>query len=144
MIAINAGLSSFQPSVSFVVGDYVKGTYSATVSNLKTSVPATIYFVLVSYKNITKNQIKSTTTISIRTLVTPSQDQIASCTDGAGVAAIQCHRVAMIEGSTYSFSFKNLVENSVYALHYAYANEYPERPIFWGQVKTQYIFTTVW
>lgn len=96
MTAINTGLSSFQPSVSFVVSDYLKGTYQATVSNLKTNVPATIYFILVSYKNITKNQITSTTTISIRTLVTPSQDQIASCTDGAGVTAMQCHRVAMI------------------------------------------------
>jgi len=34
------------------------------------------------------------------------------------------------------------VENSVYALHYVYANQYPQRPIFYGNVQTSYIFTT--
>lgn len=96
MIAIGRSLSSFQPQVSFEVTDYVKDTYLVTVNNLKANVPSTIYFILVSYKNITTNQITSATTISIRTLVTPSQDQIASCTDGAGVPAVQCHRVAML------------------------------------------------
>ena len=34
------------------------------------------------------------------------------------------------------------MENSVYAVHYVYANQYPQRPIFYGNVMTSYLFTT--
>ena len=27
-------------------------------------------------------------------------------------------------------------------MHYTYANQYPQRPVFYGGVHTQYIFTT--
>ncbi len=35
-------------------------------------------------------------------------------------------------------------ENSVYALQYAIANEYPTRPIFYGGVSVQFISTVSW
>jgi len=107
-----------------------------------TSHSATIYFILVTYKTITTNQITSTTNITIRPLVIPSEEQVASCVDGSGYPAIQCRRVVMLSGMTYSFDFGSLAENSVYAMHYTYSNQYPQRPVFYGGVHTQYIFTT--
>ena len=97
--------SGYQPSVSFTLADYVKNSFRVQVTNLRSSLPSTIYFVLVSYKNITTNQISSTTTISIRPIVTPSEDQIASCTDGQQAAVVQCRRVVMLPNTDYSFSF---------------------------------------
>lgn len=79
--------------------------------------------------------------ISIKPLVTPTSDQIASCVDGGGYAAVQCMRVVMQSNSTYSFKFTNIVENSVYSVYYTYANEYPQRPVFYGEVKSQQVYT---
>jgi hypothetical protein len=62
--------------------------------------------------------------------------------DGSSYPAIQCRRVVMLSGMTYSFDFSSLAENSVYAMHYTYANQYPQRPVFYGGVHTQYVFTT--
>ena len=144
MTAIQASAVEFQPSVSFVVNSYVKGTYKVTVSNMVSNIPTAVYFVLVSYKNITTNQISSTTTITIKPLAIPSAEQVASCVDGGDYPAVQCRRVMLLTGTTYSFDFSSLVENSVYAVHYVYANEFPQRPIFYGAVQTKYIFTTNW
>lgn len=84
------------------------GNFLVTVSNLMASSPGTVYFVLVSYKNITTNQITSTTNITIRPLVIPSEEQVASCLDGSSYPAIQCRRVVLLSGMTYSFNFDNL------------------------------------
>lgn len=141
MQAISA-TAAYQPSITFTLRDYVKSSFKVQIAQLRSSQPATVYFILVSHKNITTNQITSTTTISIKPIITPTHDQVASCVDGSSAAAVQCMRVVMLANTDYSFYFQNLVENSVYALHYAYANEYPQRPIFYGAVQTSYIYTT--
>jgi hypothetical protein len=48
----------------------------------------------------------------------------------------------MQSGSTYSVTLNNLIDSSVYTLYYAIANEYPLRPVFYGNVQSQFIFTT--
>ena len=48
----------------------------------------------------------------------------------------------MLSGVTYTFDFDNLLADSVYEVYYTYANEYPLRPIFYGGVQSQHIFTT--
>jgi len=119
--AINS-VSAFQPSISLTINTYTPSTYQIQVTNISSNIPSSIYFILVSYKNITTNQISSKTTISIRPLVTPTSDQIASCVDGADFAVLQCMRVVMQAGANYSFAFTNIVENSVYNVYYTYAN----------------------
>lgn len=109
MTAIGASSSAFQPQASLVIEDYQSGAYKVRVSNVKANVPSTAYLVLVSFKNITTNQVTSTTTITIKPLVIPTEDQIASCLDGGSYPAVQCRRVAMLSGSSYSFYFDNLV-----------------------------------
>jgi len=105
MDAVQSLTSDFQPQVTFTTHAYQTGSYKVSVSNLFSSVPGTVYFVLVSYKNITTNQISSTTTITIRPLVVPSADQIASCVDGSGFAGVQCRRVVMLNSTSYNFDF---------------------------------------
>jgi hypothetical protein len=140
--AMTSATASFQPRPSFLLSSYLPSTHTVTLSGLATNVPATAYFILASYKNITTNQITSKTTITIKPLSAPSEDQIASCKDGSGFAAVQCRRVAMLVGQSYSFAWGNLADNSVYAMYYTYANQYPQRPIFYGGVHSQLIFTT--
>jgi hypothetical protein len=106
--------------------------------------PSTLYFILVSFKNITKNQISSKTNITIKPRITPTNSQIASCIDGEANPALQCFRVVMQTGTAYTTTITNLVESSVYTLYYVVANEYPLRPVFYGSVQSQFIFTTVW
>ena len=100
--------------------------------------------ILVSHKNITKNQITAETKIFMKQLVTPSSDQIASCVDGTNYGAIQCIRIAIAAGSVYSLIFENIVDDSVYVLYYTIANEYPLRPVFYGNVQRQFIITSLY
>jgi hypothetical protein len=72
----------------------------------------------------------------------PTSDQIASCVDGTNYAAIQCMRVAMSSGNIYSVTFGNIIEDSVYVLYYTIANEYPLRPVFFGNVQRQFVITS--
>lgn len=144
MTAINLASSSFYPQISLNVQSYTPGTFKVYITGISSNVPATLYLILVSYKNITTNQITSKTSISIKTLVTPTNSAIASCIDGSGATAVQCMRVVMLTGTSYSLTISNIVENSVYALQYTVANEYPLRPVFYGNVQTQYIFTLNW
>ena len=109
MNGIQSLTSDFQPSISFAVHNYQAGSYKVSVTDLYSSIPGSVYFVLVSYKNITTNQISSTTTINIKPLVTPSADQIASCVDGSDYPAVQCRRVVMLNSTAYNFDFSNLV-----------------------------------
>ena len=97
--------TDFQPLITFTTHDYQAGSYKISVTNLISSVPGTVYFVLVSYKNITTNQISSTTTITIKPVVVPTADQIASCVDGSGYAGVQCRRVVMLNSTAYNFDF---------------------------------------
>lgn len=109
MDGINSANSNFQPSTTFTLHGYQAGTYKVSVTNIYSSVPGSIYFVLVSYKNITTNQISSTTTINIKPLVIPTADQIASCVDGSDYSAVQCRRVVVLNSTAYNFDFEFLV-----------------------------------
>ena len=133
--------SGFTPTVSLTVDPYTYNSLTVTISSITASLPSSLYMVLVSYKNITTNQISKKTNITIKPVVTPSNEQVASCKDGSGEAAVQCHRVVMLSGSSYSVTFTNIINDAVYAMHYVVANEYPERPVFHGSVMTQYIYT---
>lgn len=144
MTAIEIGSSSFQPSYSFTLGSFDKTSGQVKITNIYSSLPSTLYFILVSYKNITTNQISSKTNITIKPLIDSTASQVASCVDGEGNDAVQCFRVVMQAGKTYSFTLTNMHENSVYALQYAIANEYPTRPIFYGGVSVQFISTVSW
>lgn len=144
MSAIQATLPSQQPQFSFTLQSYTPKTYQVQITNIQSSLPSTLFFILVSYKNVTKNQISSKTNITVKPLITPTNSQIASCLDGENNPALQCLRVVMLAGSTYSATLTNLVESSVYTLYYVVANEFPLRPVFYGKVQSQYIFTTVW
>jgi hypothetical protein len=77
-------------------------------------------------------------------LIPPTSSQIASCVDGENKDAVQCFRVVMQAGKKYSFTLTNMHENSVYALQYTIANEYPSRPVFYGGVSYQFISTVSW
>lgn len=142
MTAIQASTANMQPQVSFSISGYQKGSYFVTLNGIQSTLPSTVYYILVSYKNVSINQITSKTNITIKPLRTPTSSQIASCVDGEGFPALKCFRVVMVAGSTYSVTVPNLVDNSVYVLYYTIANEYPLRPIFYGNVQNQYIFTT--
>jgi hypothetical protein len=144
MTAVYASSGSFQPQMSLTVQPYSQGSYQVTVNNILCNVPCSVYFILVSYKNISTNQITSTTNITIKTLYAPTSDQVASCLDGSASPAVQCMRVVAQAGISYSFTLASIVENSVYALQYTVANEFPQRPVFYGGVQTKYIFTTNW
>lgn len=109
MTAIQSSSGLFQPSMNLNIQTYSKGAYKVYITGIQMSVPGTIYFLLVSYKNITTNQITSQTKISIKTLVTPSSDQIASCTDGSGYPGVQCMRVVAQSGKSYSLTLPNIV-----------------------------------
>lgn len=109
MDAITASSASFQPQISLTINNYIPSSYQIVVSDIKSNIHSSVYFILVSYKNITTNQISSKTTISVKPLIVPTSDQIASCIDGAGFTALQCMRVVMQAGSTYSFKFTNIV-----------------------------------
>jgi len=109
MDAITASSASFQPQISLTINNYIPSSYQIVVSDIKSNIHSSVYFILVSYKNITTNQISSKTTISVKPLIVPTSDKIASCIDGAGFTALQCMRVVMQAGSTYSFKFKNIV-----------------------------------
>ena len=100
--------ATYQPTVTFLLNSYAIGSYMSKITGLTSNVPASIYFVLISYKTIATNQITSKTNITLKSLVTPTADQIASCTDGSGQAAIQCTRVVMLPNSSYSVTFSNL------------------------------------
>lgn len=142
MNAIQLSDSSLQPQFSFTLQDYRAGSYQVTLSSIQSTLPASLYFILVSYKNVTINKISSKTNITIKPLVTPTNSQIASCIDGQGFPAVQCFRIVMQAGTSYSVTLSNLIENSVYVLYYAGANEYPLRPVFYGSVQSSFIFTT--
>jgi hypothetical protein len=122
MTAVQATLPSQQPQFSFTLQSYTPTTYQVQITNIQSSLPSTLYFILVSYKNITKNQISSKTNITVKPLITPTNSQIASCLDGENNPALQCLRVVMLAGSTYSATLTNLVESSVYTLYYVVAN----------------------
>lgn len=77
-------------------------------------------------------------------MIIPTNSQIASCVDGENNPALQCFRVVMQASTTYTATITNLVESSVYTLYYVVANEYPLRPVFYGNVRSQFVFTTVW
>ena len=141
MDAMTSSSSSFQPQISLTINDYTPSSYQIVVSGISSNIHSSVYFILVSYKNISTNQITSKTTIIIKPLITPTSDQIASCIDGAGFTALQCMRVVMQAGNSYSFKFTNIVQNSVYAIYYTYANEYPQRPVFYGSVKSRQVYT---
>lgn len=79
------------------------------ISNIQSTLPSTLYFILVSFKNITKNQISAKTNITIKPLITPNNSQIATCVDGEGNPALQCFRVVMQAGTTYTTTITNLV-----------------------------------
>lgn len=138
---IQLSSSNSQPQFSFNVQSYQASASQVIISNIQSNLPSTLYFILVSYKNVTINQISSKTTITIKPLVTPTSSQIASCVDGQGFPAVQCFRVVMQSGSSYSVTLSNIVANSVYSLYYTVANEYPLRPVFFGSVQNQFIFT---
>ena len=128
--------SGFTPTVSLTVDPYTYNSRVVTISSITVSLPSSLYMILVSYKNITTNQISKKTNITIKPVVTPSNEQVASCKDGSGQVAVQCQRIVMLSGSTYSLTLSNMVDDSVYAMHYVLANEYPERPVFYGSVNT--------
>jgi len=122
LTAIQLSTASQQPQFSLTVQSYTAKTYQVQITNIQSSLPSTLYFILVSYKNITKNQISSKTNITVKPLITPTNSQIASCLDGENNPALQCLRVVMLAGSTYSATLTNLVESSVYTLYYVVAN----------------------
>ena len=109
MDAMTSSSSSFQPQISLTINDYTPSSYQIVVSGISSNIHSSVYFILVSYKNISTNQITSKTTIIIKPLITPTSDQIASCIDGAGFTALQCMRVVMQAGNSYSFKFTNIV-----------------------------------
>lgn len=120
---------------------YVFRSAKIKISGISGNVYSSLYMILVSHKNITTNQITSETKISIKQLVIPTNDQVASCVDGTNYTAIQCMRVVMQPDNVYSVTFDNIVDDSVYALYYTIANEYPLRPVFYEGVKKQLIIT---
>lgn len=81
MDAINT-LAAFQPNVQMTFQSYVFGSKNIIIHDISSSVPSVVYMVLVSYKNITKNQITKKTSITIKPVITPTSSQIASCKDG--------------------------------------------------------------
>jgi hypothetical protein len=109
MDAMTSSSASFQPQISLTINDYTPSSYQIVVSGITSNVHSSVYFILVSYKNITTNQISSKTTISVKPLIVPTSNQIASCIDGAGFTALQCMRVVIQAGSSYSFKFNNIV-----------------------------------
>lgn len=109
MSTVQMTVGTAQPQFSFTLQSYQSKSYKAQITNIQSSLPSTLYFILVSYKNITKNQISSKTNITIKPLVTPSSSQIASCLDGQNNTALQCFRVVMQAGTSYSASVYSLV-----------------------------------
>jgi hypothetical protein len=109
MDAIQLSTASEQPQFSFTLQNYQAKTYQVQITSIQSSLPSTLYFILVSYKNITINQISSKTNITVKPLITPTNSQIASCLDGQNNPALQCFRVVMLAGSTYSTTIPNLV-----------------------------------
>jgi len=97
------------PQISLTVNNYIANTNKIYINSIQSNVAATIYFILVSYKNITTNKITSQTSISIRTLIQPTSNQIASCVDGSGYAAAQCMRVSAQGGKIYSLTLPTIV-----------------------------------
>ena len=122
MTAIQASVANMQPQFSFSVSGYQKGSYYVTLNGIQSTLPSTVYYILVSYKNVSINQITSKTNITIKPLITPTSSQIASCVDGEGNTALKCFRVVMVAGSTYTVTVPNLLDNSVYSLFYTIAN----------------------
>ncbi len=106
---MKASTTTFQPQITLIINEYRPNSYQIVVSDIKSNIHSSVYFILVSYKNISTNQISSKTTISIKPLITPTSDQIASCIDGAGFTALQCMRVVMQATNSYSFKFTNIV-----------------------------------
>jgi hypothetical protein len=100
--------NSFKPTVTLIFQPYTPKSYVIQVTNIQTDLPSSIYFVLVSYKNISTNQITGKTIISIKPKVIPTTDQIASCLDGTNAPAVQCSRIVMLSGQNYSLSLTSL------------------------------------
>lgn len=109
MGSVQLSLPSQQPQFSFSIQGYQSKSYQVQLTNIQSTLPSTLYFILVSYKNITKNQITAKTNITVKPLVTPTNSQIASCVDGQNNTALQCFRVVMQAGIGYSVTVPNLV-----------------------------------
>jgi hypothetical protein len=82
LTAIQLASANEQPQFSFTVQNYQASSHKVSITNIQSTLPSTMYFILVSYKNITVNKISSKTNITIKPLVTPTNSQIASCVDG--------------------------------------------------------------
>ncbi len=66
------------------MNSYIAANMSITISQIQLTHPGSVYFIIVSFKQIVKNQITGHSDITIRPVIVPSVEQILNCLDGYG------------------------------------------------------------
>jgi hypothetical protein len=112
----------FKPSLTFISEPYVKNSGNLYLRNVQLSKPGSAYFILTSYKKLTKNQIAGHTDIEIRPLIIPTYEQLLNCKDGYNVDALSCQRIVLKQDETMDVQFTGIFDNRMYALFYVSVN----------------------
>jgi len=104
------------------------------MSSLKLSNEGTVYAIARAIGQVVTDPEDefSTTEVQTRSPRTPSNKQINGCLDWNNEAADACSNAIITDASSTGVTLEltNLKANTVYAVYYTAANEYPIQPIF--------------